>query len=261
MILIESRENNIFKEIRKLRERKNRNKLSKFIIEGFRLVEEAFISNVPIDYILVSESAKEKVSDYNIDTDSVKCYEVPDSLMKDLVFTDSPQGIAAVIHIQDKKITEDGSFYLLCDKVQDPGNMGTIIRTADAAGADGIILTKGTVDIYNEKVIRSTMGSIFHIPIFYDNDLSETKKLKSEGFKIIVTSLEAENNFFDEKLDGKIILTVGNEGNGVSSDILALADTKVKIPMAGKAESLNVSIASGIIMYERVRQQNNKTNC
>ncbi|WP_244835313.1 RNA methyltransferase [Clostridium sp. BJN0001] len=256
MILIESKENSIFKEIRKLHERKNRNKLSKFIIEGFRLIEEAFISNVPIDYIIISKSAKEKISNYNIDTDSIKCYEMPDNLLKELAFTDSPQGIVAVIQVENQKISESGSFYLLCDKVQDPGNMGTIIRTADAAGADGIILTKGTVDIYNEKVIRSTMGSIFHIPIFYDNDLSEVKKLKSNGFKLIVTALDAENNFFEQKLDGKIILTVGNEGNGVSNDIVSLADIKVKIPMSGKAESLNVSIASGIIMYERVRQQN-----
>ena len=149
----------------------------------------------------------------------------------------------------------EGKFYLLCDKVQDPGNLGTIIRTAHAAGVDGIILTKGTVDVYNEKTIRSTMGSLFHIPVVYDDgDLSIVRALINKGFSLLSTSLEGDKNFFEEDLTGNLIISVGNEGNGVSKEVYELSDKKVKIPMPGGAESLNVAIASSIILYEKVRQ-------
>ena len=152
-----------------------------------------------------------------------------------------------------------GDFYLLCDKLQDPGNLGTIIRTAHAAGVDGIILTKGTVDIYNEKTIRASMGSLFHIPVIYDDkDNTIVKELCNKGFSLLSTSLEGDKDFFEEDLTGKLIISVGNEGNGVSKEIYDLSDKKVKIPMPGGAESLNVAIAASIILYEKVRQ--NKLN-
>ena len=152
-----------------------------------------------------------------------------------------------------------GDFYLLCDKLQDPGNLGTIIRTAHAAGVDGIILTKGTVDIYNEKTIRASMGSLFHIPVIYDDkDNTIVKGLCNKGFSLLSTSLEGDKDFFEEDLSGKLIISVGNEGNGVSKEIYELSDKKVKIPMPGGAESLNVAIAASIILYEKVRQ--NKLN-
>ena len=191
----------------------------------------------------------------NYITEDIKIYEISDNLFKELISTENPQGILAVINMNIMPLKANGDFYLLCDKFQDPGNLGTIIRTAHAAGVLGIILTKGTVDIYNEKTIRSTMGSIFYIPIHYDDDnLSLVKSLKEDGFNLVVTSLDTDKNFFEKDLRGKIILTVGNEGNGVSEEVLDLADTKVKIPMPGNAESLNVAIATSIIMYEEVRQ-------
>lgn len=257
MIFIESKENSLYKETKKLKERKNRNKSGKYIIEGFRLVQEAFKAGVSIDYLVVTTDGKNKLDSYleqYIDG-NMKIYQMTDSLFKDLISTEKPQGILAVINMEEKNINTDGKFYILCDKVQDPGNLGTIIRTAHAAGVEGIILTKGTVDIYNEKTIRSTMGSMFYIPIHYDDDnLSLTKKLKDEGFNIVVTSLATDKDFYQEDLKGKVILTVGNEGNGVSNEVFELADTKVKIPMPGNAESLNVAIATSIIIYEKVRQ-------
>ena len=146
---------------------------------------------------------------------------------------------------------------MLADKIQDPGNMGTIIRTAHAAGALGVILTKGTVDIYNEKTLRATMGSIFKIPVIYDNDLSLVQKLRDSGFKLVTSSLDTDKNFYDIDLREKIIISVGNEGNGISDEIYDLCDLKVKIPMPGGAESLNVAVAASIMMYEVVRQKNN----
>ena len=143
---------------------------------------------------------------------------------------------------------------ILIDKVQDPGNMGTIIRTAHAVGASSIIITKGTVDIYNDKVLRSSMGSIFYIPIIEDYNLDLVKKLKNQGYRLLVSSLQGENNFFEEDLKGKVIIAVGNEGNGVSDEVYNISDVKVKIPMPGNSESLNVAIATSVMMYEKLRQ-------
>lgn len=255
MIFIESKDNSLFKETKKLKDRKNRLKEKKYIIEGFRLVQESFKAKCLIDYIVVSEAALEKLDEYLKEyLDKVKIYVMKNNLFSQLTSTEQPQGIIAVLNITDTTDKLDGEFYLLCDKVQDPGNLGTIIRTAHAAGVTGIILTKGTVDIYNDKTIRSTMGSIFYMPVIHDNDLSFLKELKSKGFKLVATSLEESKDFFDEDLSGKIILSVGNEGNGISDEIFNLADKKVKIPMPGGAESLNVSVATSIILFEKVRQ-------
>lgn len=255
MIFIESKDNSLFKETKKLKDRKNRLKEKKYIIEGFRLIQESFKAKCLIDYIVVSEIGLEKLDEYLKEyLDKVKIYVMKNNLFSQLTSTEQPQGIIAVLNITDSTEKLDGEFYLLCDKVQDPGNLGTIIRTAHAAGATGIILTKGTVDIYNDKTIRSTMGSIFYMPVIHDNDLSFLKELKSKGFKLVATSLEESKDFFDEDLSGKIILSVGNEGNGISDEIFSLADKKVKIPMPGGAESLNVAVATSIILFEKVRQ-------
>lgn len=255
MIVIESKDNTLFKYTKKLKERKYRTKENKYIIEGFRLVQEAFKAKCNIDYIIVNEYGKDKLNDYLYKyMDSIKIYEMRNELFSQLSSTENTQGIVAVANTNNSISNIDGDFYLLCDKVQDPGNLGTIIRTAHAAGVNAIILTKGTVDIYNDKTIRSTMGSIFYIPIIYDNDLSILKGLKERGFSLVATSLEESKNFFDEDLSGKVILSVGNEGNGISKEIFSIADKKVKIPMPGGAESLNVGVATSIILFERVRQ-------
>lgn len=257
MIHIESKDNALFKETKKLKDKKNRNKVLRYIIEGFRLVEEAFKAKLSISYILVLQEELDTLNKYlnKYELKDIKIVTISKALFKDLSSTENPQGIIAVTSMKIKSLNLEGEFYLLCDKLQDPGNIGTIIRTAHAAGVDGIILTKGTVDIFNEKVLRSTMGSIFYIPVVYDdNNYSIIKSFIKSGFSLVTTSLEAEKDFFKEDLKGKIILSVGNEGNGVSKEILDLSNKKVRIPMPGGAESLNVSIATSIILYEKVRQ-------
>lgn len=256
MIYIESKDNTLFKSLKKLKDRKHRNKEQKYIVEGFRLIEEAFKASLPVHSLIVNAYGKERLESFlgNYVDEELKVYEISDSLFKELSSTENSQGALAVISMVNEVKDVNSDFYLLCDKVQDPGNLGTIIRTAHAAGVGAVIFTKGTVDIYNDKAIRSTMGSIFYMPIIYDNDLSFTNKLKSEGFKLVATSLEESKNFFEEDLKGKVILTVGNEGNGVSEEIFSLSDKKVKIPMPGGAESLNVSVATSIILFEKVRQ-------
>lgn len=258
MIYIESKENNLFKFTKKLKERRFRQKENKFILEGLRLIEEAIKASMEIEYIILLEENTSIFEDSVLLSKSInkeKVYVLSKNLFTQIAATENPQGILAVVKNKEISIDLNGEFFLICDKVQDPGNLGTIIRTAHAAGVDGIILTKGTVDIYNDKTIRSTMGSIFYLPIFYDDsDFTLIKKLKENNFNIVTTSLKESKNFFDENLKGKIVLAVGNEGNGISDELFDLADKKVKIPMPGNAESLNVAVAASIILFEKVRQ-------
>lgn len=254
MLEIESKNNNLFKEIKKLKEKKHRIKSNKYLIEGLRFVEEAIKSKVSIDSIIFTESFKEKNPDLFLKiNENIKLIQMNETLLKQLCSTENPQGIVGVINMQNKEL-KSGELVVLVDKVQDPGNMGTIIRTAHAAGAAGIVMTKGTVDIYNDKTLRSTMGSIFYIPIVEDDSLDFVKSLKKEGYKLVVSSLQGKNNFFEENLQGKVMIAVGNEGNGVSEEVYDIADIKVKIPMPGEAESLNVAVATSIMIYEKIRQ-------
>ena len=257
MIYIESKDNNLFKHIKKLKERRVRDKEGLYILEGLRLIEEAIRAKIEIEYIIISKDYEDKFEDFLIksNTLNIKTNILANNLFTQIASTENPQGIIAIAKKKNNEKALSGDFYLICDKVQDPGNLGTIIRTAHAAGVNGIILTKGTVDIYNDKTIRSTMGSIFYIPIFYDDEnYSIIKSLKEDGFNLVATSLAESKNFFEEDLKGKTILAVGNEGNGISDELFELADKKVKIPMPGGAESLNVSIATSIILFEKVRQ-------
>jgi len=254
LLEIESKNNNLFKEIKKLKEKKHRIKSNKYLIEGLRFVEEAIKSKVSIDSIIFTESFKEKNPDLFLKiNENIKLIQMNEALLKQLCSTENPQGIVGVINMQNKEL-KSGELVVLVDKVQDPGNMGTIIRTAHAAGAAGIVMTKGTVDIYNDKTLRSTMGSIFYIPIVEDDSLDFVKSLKKEGYKLVVSSLQGKNNFFEENLQGKVMIAVGNEGNGVSNEVYDIADIKVKIPMPGEAESLNVAVATSIMIYEKIRQ-------
>ena len=255
MDFIESKDNKLIKEIRKLSEKKYRQKNKQFLVEGFRFVSEALHSDFEVAYIFISKEKQEKLDLYDIEkyiSENTKMILVSESVLKSICDTQEPQGIVAVVNYQNFAIKDEEGFYVLCDEVQDPGNMGTIIRSAHAANALGVIVTKGVVDIYNQKTLRATMGSIFHVPII--ETFETVIQLKKQGFKLLVSSLRAKDNFYDVDLTGKLIITVGNEGNGVSTEVQDLADLLVKIPMPGKAESLNAGVAASIMMFERVRQ-------
>ncbi|MGL4739258.1 MAG: TrmH family RNA methyltransferase [Sarcina sp.] len=253
MLTIESKNNSLYKNIKKLKEKKTRMQEGKYLIEGLRFVDEALKSNAKIETILYTEEFSEKHRDF-LEEKSIEDKIILSSpLLKDLSFTGTPQGIMAIVKMENKSL-KSGDTVVLVDKVQDPGNMGTIIRTAHAIGAAGIITTKGTVDIYNDKTLRSTMGSIFYLPVIEDENLDLVSKLKSEGYRLVVSSLQGKNDFFAENLSGNIIVAVGNEGNGVSEEVYNLSDVKVKIPMPGNAESLNVAVATSIMLYEKIRQ-------
>ena len=244
--MITSASNKRIKDIQKLKENKNIKKYGKYLIEGKHLVEEALDAKV-VEEIIVSESFEE----YNIvDSFEGDLIKVTDSVMKSISDTITTQGIIAVCHIDKKELDINNySKVLILDKVQDPGNLGTIIRTADAFNFDCIILGKGTTSLYGQKVIRSTQGSNFHLDCFDNIDLLELID-KMSNFNIFATSLKADK--YIEQLDnitGKIAVIFGNEGAGVSEEILSKVNNLLKISMPGRAESLNVSIAAGIVMH------------
>ena len=244
--MITSASNKRIKDIQKLKENKNIKKYGRYLIEGKHLVEEALDAKV-VEEIIVSESFEE----YNIvDSFEGELIKVTDGVLKSISDTITSQCIIAVCRIVKKELDINNySKVLILDKIQDPGNLGTIIRTADAFNFDCIILGKGTTSLYGQKVIRSTQGSNFHIDCFDNIDLVELIDGMND-FNIFATSLKADK--YIEQLDniaGKVAVVFGNEGAGVSEEILSKVNNLLKISMPGRAESLNVSIAAGIVMH------------
>jgi RNA methyltransferase, TrmH family len=182
------------------------------------------------------------------DYGSIPVFVVTEEISKLLADTETTQGIFAVCR-QPKQTIENGQSYLLIDSVQDPGNLGTMIRTADAAGIHAVIVGKGSVDIYNPKVLRSAQGSHFHFPVL-SGDLAEwIDKLNNENIPVYGTALENGAVYTDAAGNGSFALIVGNEGSGVSKELLAKTTQNLYIPIYGKSESLNVAVAAGILLY------------
>lgn len=264
---ITSPQNSKVKKIRALMKKKNRWSESKFIVEGIRGVDQLLKDISRVDTVVYSdkllESAQGKDLLGRISDCGVELINVSEEIFESLSDTQAPQYVMAVVNFSFEKLEnvmkKDGENYLiLLDRIQDPGNLGTIIRTAEALGFDGILLSEGTVDIYNPKVIRSTMGAILQIPIIYYEDYRQAiEDLKSNEIKIVSSSLDTDNMVYDVDLSRNVAIVIGNEGSGISDDIIASSDELIKIPMIGQAESLNAGIASGIIMYEVLRQRNN----
>lgn len=260
MQVISSKDNEIIKNIRKLKEKKYRDIENSYIIEGIKIVKEAIEEKATIKQIVVCE---ECINDGELDKDTL--YEIAKynliyvtKKVFDLI-TDvkTPQGIIAVIEKNNanKGIDYSQDIIIALDDLQDPGNLGTILRTVDSANLNQIILSKNSADPYNPKVVRSTMGAIFRVNILeVENLKDELEKVKQNGFKVMVTSLDTKSSIYDTEYNKKVIV-IGNEANGVSKEIQNMADEKVKIPMIGKTESLNASVATGIMIYEYVRRK------
>lgn len=246
--MIISKTNDYIKHIKALSEKKYRDEYHEFVIEGIKLINEAIIEKANIKKILICEELlKGKIEFENIEY-------VSETVFRYISETQNPQGILAVVE-QPMVKEEYKTVIFALDNLRDPGNLGTIIRTLDAAGISSLILSKGSADLYNPKVIRSTMGAIFRINAEYTENLQEKLlKLKASGYKVIVTSLMAQNYIYDLNLKEKVIIVIGNESQGVSEEILKIADVKTKIPMIGKSESLNAGVAASILAYEVVRQ-------
>ena len=260
--MITSASNDKIKEIKKLIKSASRRKeTGLYIVEGIRMVRE-----IPADAVktlYVAESMTDKFADI--------CNQIPaeveivrDSVFQSMSDTNTPQGILAEVYqtatTEDDLFAGDAApFLLIIERLQDPGNLGTIIRTAEGAGVTGIILSADTVDIYNPKVIRSTMGAIFRIPFIYTDDLKGTiDELKREGITVYAAHLKGENSYDMEDYKTACAFLIGNEGNGLTEETAACADRKIPIPMEGGAESLNAAVASAVLMFEAGRQRRNK---
>lgn len=259
MQVISSKDNEIIKNIKKLKEKKYRDAENKFIVEGTKIVQEAIEEEAKVNLIVVCEEcinngtiSKEllyKIAKY-------ECIYVTEKVFNLLTDVKTPQGILAVIEKSNKnnEIDYTQDIIIALDEIQDPGNLGTILRTVDSANLKQIIISKNSADSYSPKVVRSTMGAIFRVNIIEVDNLVETlKQVQKNKFEVVVTALDATSNIYNIEYKNKVIV-IGNEANGVSKEVQNLANQKVKIPMLGKTESLNASVAASIMIYEYVRR-------
>lgn len=243
---------------------KERKKNNEYVVEGIRMVSE-----VPADLLVKiymserfqnnnSEYVKELVKKQGIFDDSIEI--VADNVFDRMSQTQTPQGIMAVVRMKDNSLSDmlsGNPLLILVENLQDPGNLGTIIRMGEGAGVTGVIMSPNTVDIYNPKTIRSTMGSIFRVPFIYVQDFGEAvSECQKSGVKVYAAHLDGNNTYLGEDYSTPTAFLIGNEGNGLTDDITKQADTLIRIPMEGEVESLNAAIACTILTYEAVRQRN-----
>lgn len=258
--MLTSLQNSYIKKIMSLRTSKGRKKTGLFILEGIKSIKE-IDDQWKVESILYTEGYLLKNQD--VIKDLEKKYNmllVHDKVFDQLSDTTTPQGIMAVVEQRNVDMNEilnkDNTFLVLIDSLQDPGNVGTIIRTADAAGAHGILLSTNSVDIYNPKIVRAAMGSLFHLPVVTKCDMEKViPSLRQKNIKVYAAHLEGARYPYEEDMTKGTAILIGNEGSGLSDNIAKLADTYIKLPMLGKAESLNAAVAASILTYEVVRQR------
>ena len=246
---IESTQNALVKHWKKLvTQRKEREKSGEYIVEGFHLVEEALKHKDQILQIIVRDGVDLPLL---WPIDDIVITQVNDAVATEIAETENSQGVFA--HCKQRQVSEDEMYdwrkVLLVDAVQDPGNIGTMIRTADAAGIDAVILGKGCVDAFNPKTLRSAQGSHFHIPVVRGDLMEWIENLQQDGVRVYGTSLEESISYKEIEPSDAFALMVGNEGSGIHPQLLAKTDQNVIIPIFGGAESLNVAVATGILLY------------
>ncbi len=240
---------------RSLKDKKGRDRENAFLVEGAKMVGEALASSFPVAAVLLREGEPVPV----LPDSSVPVVQLPEHVFASVCETKSPQGIAAVIRLPVRR-AEDGfaagsGFFLALDGIQDPGNMGTIIRTADAAGFKGVILSPDCVDVFSPKVVRATMGSIFRVALSFPDSLpAALSGYRSSGFSVVSSQLDGAPFYGREPVPDPLILVVGNEGNGITDEVKVVATHRFRLPMVGGAESLNAAVAAGIMMYDLVNR-------
>jgi len=241
-MLITSLDNSKIKDIIKLNSSKYRKEGSLFIVEGYHLIEEAYKVNLLLEVFILDG----KDVPYEVE----KTY-VTESVMKKITALESYSEVIGICKMKEDKIS--GSHILMLDNIQDPGNLGTIIRSAVAFNIDTIVMSYDTVDIYNPKVVRASQGMLFHVNLV-KTDLTKTiNDLKENGYKIYSTDVENGIEINKVKNVDKYVIIIGNEGNGIKKEILSMTDEKVYIEMNNKCESLNAGVAASIILYELSR--------
>lgn len=252
---IESEQNKWLKKIKALQQKKYRQQYNQFLVEGLRFLAEARQRQASIEAILVAEDAL-SAAETILDGYEGPLLVVKKGLLEKTLSTVSPQGVAAIVDKPNwsQIRLEDLHTVLLVDGVQDPGNLGTIIRTALASGTEAIYLLKGTVDLYNDKVLRATMGAIFALPVLSADDHEALlKALKEAGFATVLSDIRGKHYYDQIAYPKRTALIVSNEANG--PQLIRQSDYSVKIPLHGAAESLNVAVACAILLYELERRQ------
>lgn len=199
-----------------------------------------------------------------LEKSDIRIFSLDSNIFHRLSDTETPQGLMAIVKRVELKpddffsvsLSNERTNVLLLDRVQDPGNVGTLIRTADAAEFQGIIVLKGTADIYSPKVVRAAAGSILRMPVlFIDQPQQAIRILKAHGKRIFAATPYSDNYYYQYKMESNTALIIGNEGGGVSQDLISMADYRIKIPMNPSVDSLNAAVAAAILMYETVRQK------
>lgn len=260
---ITSAQNATLKKWKKLQTRKGRKEHQSFLIEGEHLIQEAVRAGAKFLALIVEDGQQDKW-EMLLGSQQIEAprYVLIHSLFKSLVETETPQGMMAEIEMrrweEEALLEQESSTFLLLDEIQDPGNLGTLLRTAQGMGITGIYLGHGTVDLYNPKVVRATMGAIFHVPIFPRNLMKVIESMKQKGITIVGSSPHAGQHHFEYPFPARTAILLGNEGRGVNPEIAEHADVEIQIPMPGNTESFNVSVTGAILMYERVRQSYQK---
>lgn len=258
--MITSTSNGKVKNVIRLISKSNARKEQKlFTAEGIKMFQEAPPDMIEQVFVKQSLRLEEKLHK--------KLKSLPHEVVSDTVFdrmssTKTPQGIMTALrqpeYVWEDMLCRDAPLLLVLEDLQDPGNLGTIIRTAEGAGVDGVIMSKGCVDIFNPKTIRSTMGSVYRMPFFYMDDLKETLEiLEKENICTYAAHLQGENTYDKENYCRGTAFLIGNEGNGLSPELTAMAKRRIRIPMEGLVESLNAAVASSILTYEAFRQRRN----
>lgn len=256
--IITSANNPIIKEIKGLKTKKGRAKAQAFLLEGSRLVLDAVHSDAQIKYLIVSDTYAEKGEYLSEKIHKIRTIQIPDRLFTNISEIESPQGIMAIAEIpqyDEHNMLEGASRIIALENLQDPGNIGTIIRTSDACGFDAVIVSRDSADIYNPKVIRSTMGAVFHLPVIEVHDFYGTLRIaKEKGLSIAAAHTRKSEPCWKVNLANNIVIVIGNEANRISDKLLGLADSTIMIPMNSRAESLNAAAAASILIYESMRQ-------
>ncbi|HHY99472.1 MAG TPA: 23S rRNA (guanosine(2251)-2'-O)-methyltransferase RlmB [Sedimentibacter sp.] len=256
MDIIRSKDNGKIKYIRNLYIKKFRDQEKAFVVEGVKFVSEALREKADIKLLLVSEEVldKNEINKIMASMDKSKVLVCSAKVFESAADTVNAQGVLAVISknsLSPNEITDKYPFVIMCDRIQDPGNLGAIMRSADAFGPAALILNKGCVDAYNPKVVRASAGALFRIPmIFAEDDGEIINILKNKGYYLVSTVVDSEYTFDNMDNRRKICLVIGNEGQGVADHIIKDSDIALTIKMSGKAESLNASVAAGICIYE-----------
>lgn len=252
-MLIQSTQNDTIKRMRSLAAKKGRQETGLHLIEGERLVREAIASRADIAELFIEEGREAE----DIASSAAKVYTVTRRVLESITDTGTPQWICAAVRTPDTTPTENypKGLIVALDRVQDPGNLGTILRTADAMGAVGLLLGSGCADPFGPKVLRSTMGSVYHIPLWQGELAHELPRLRQDGFSLICGHLAGTESL--PAVGDKCVLIIGNEGNGVSDEVADMCE-KYRLPMYGRAESLNASVAAGILMYEIAKDMRGK---